>query len=118
MAVLFNNCRGRDHAGRYGSGAFFDLDVVGPQAEMATGLQPGDQCVVASAASGDRVEFDWYAFTHERVVDSPDQPGASARVQFGTWLRSEKLPKAVAVASDPYAAFFNVNGHFKQRSVE
>lgn len=117
MAVLFNNCRGRDHARLYGPEAFFDLDVVGPQADMATGLQPGDECVVAVAVPGDRVEVALCFFAHEQVVDSPDRPGASARVQFGTWLRSEKLPKAVAAGSAQCAASFNVNGHFKQRSV-
>jgi len=81
VAVLFNNCRCRDHAGLYGAGAFYDRGVVGVQADM------------------------------------PDEPGTLARVQFGTWVRSEQLPMATAATTAPYAAFFNVNGHFKQRSV-
>ena len=117
MAVLFNNCRCRDHAGLYGAGAFFDLNLVGGQADMATDLRPGDECVVAAPVEGGDVEFNWYAFTHERVMDTPDEPSTQVRVQSGTWLRSERLLKPAAATTAPYSAFFDVNGHFKRRSV-
>lgn len=84
---------------------------------MATDLKPGDECVVASAVPGDRVEFDWYSFAHERTMDMPDKPGTLVRVQFGTWVRSQKLPKGVAAVTTPYSNFFNVDGHFKRQSV-
>lgn len=117
MAVLFNNCRRRPHAELYELGAFFDLDLVGVQVTMATDLQPGEKCVVATPVEGGDIVFNWCTFTHERVMGKPDEPGTNARVQYGTWLRSEQLPRVVAVTTPPYASFFNVNGHFKQRSV-
>jgi hypothetical protein len=39
--VYFNNCDNRDHVGRFGSGAFFDLGTTGRQGTQARNLYPG-----------------------------------------------------------------------------
>jgi hypothetical protein len=117
MPVLFNNCHSRPHAELYGLGAFYDLNRVGAQANMATDLQPGQHCCVATPAQNGDIEFGWFRFTHEQLMDMPDEPGTTVQVLFGEWLGSESLPRTNAVATEPYAEFFNVNGHFKRPSV-
>lgn len=113
----FNNCRARNHAVLYPAGAFYDLYRFGRQANMATGLRPGDECVVATPAEGGDIDFTWFSFTHEGIMEMPDEPGTKVRVQFGKRIRSEYLPKAEAARSDLYSVFFNVKGHFKRPSV-
>lgn len=116
MPVFFNNCKNRPHADLFGPRAFYDLNRTGEQANMALNLQPGAECVVATRSSdGDDLVFTWFSFSHEETM--PAEDGALVRVLFGDCLRSETLPRSQAIATDPYSAFFNVNGHFKRRSV-
>lgn len=112
--VYFNNCRNFDHAATYGTGAFFDLGVTGPQAKMAVNLPVGQVCVVASKPNGGQVVFDWYSLTSEKVLRNDE---TKWRVFFGMLLSTQTLPKAKATRMKRYAAFFNVNGHFKRPSV-
>ncbi|MDY6930640.1 MAG: hypothetical protein SVJ22_01830 [Halobacteriota archaeon] len=114
--IYFNNCRGRDHAGIFGDGAFFDLEDTGQDAKHALDLPVGQDCVVARYADDKHIDvvFDWYALTAERVLDDN---GMACRVFFGTLLSTEILPKSKATAVKRYAVFFNVNGHFKRSSV-
>ncbi len=84
---------------------------------MATDLRPGDECVVATPVESGEIDFTWFSFTHEKIMDMPDKPGTEVRVQFGKRIRSECLPKAEAARSRPYSVLFNVNGHFKRLSV-
>jgi hypothetical protein len=117
MRFFFNNCHARNHAALYPAGAFYDLYQVGRQANMATDLKSGDECVVATPVVGGDIDFSWFSFTHERIMDMPDKPGTKVRVLFGNLIRSECLPKAEAVGSELYLVLFNVNGHFKRPSV-
>lgn len=39
-----------------------------------------------------------------------DAPTSTVRVFFGEWLWSATLSRAEAIATRPYAQFFNVNG--------
>lgn len=114
--MLFNNCRSRPHAQLYGAGAFYDLNRYGLQAHMASDLVPGQHCCVATPAAGNEIEFAWYCFSHEQKMHDADDPKSLLRVFFGEWLGSETLPRAKAIGTEPYAQFFNVNGHFKRRS--
>jgi hypothetical protein len=118
--MLFNNCRSRRHAQLFGTGAFYDLNQYGLQAHMAADLTPEQHCCVATPAEGDDIEFAWYCFSRERIMTDPDpRPGApttTVRVFFGDWLGSETISRAEAMATEPYAQFFNVNGHFKRPS--
>jgi hypothetical protein len=113
--TLFNNCQARPHAQLYGAGAFYDLYQKGRQARMATDLRPGQHCCVATPTDNGDIEFGWYRFSHVRVMEMPDERGTFVRVFFGEWLGSEYLSRAEAIPSDPYACFFNVNGHFKRQ---
>jgi len=116
MAILFYNLRNRGHSRLYGAGAFYDLSCVGRQAKMATNLAPGEDCIVAVRAQNGQIEFTWFSFSHERVMDMPDEPGTKIRVYFGERRRMECLPQASAIATEPYSHFFNVKGHFKRQS--
>ena len=111
----FNNCHGRDHVRLYGKGAFYDLDTTGFQSTKATDLIPGQKCVVATRGSYDNITFNWYSFQREAVMN--DNTGASCRVLFGDFLRSEELSKSEAAQHSHYANFFDVNGNFKRHSV-
>ena len=82
---------------------------------MATNLQLGEECVVATPAEDDDIMFGWFRFTHEAVM--PAEDGVGVRVLFGEFLRSETLCRDEAIATEPYSVFFNVNGHFKRPSV-
>ena len=115
--LYFNNCCARNHAKLYPPGAFYDLYLFGRQANMATDISPGDECVVATPVEGGDIEFKWFSFTHERIMEMPDEPGTKVRVQFGKRIRSECRPKAEAARSGLYSIFFNVNGHFKRLAV-
>src|SRR5207302_4145317 len=110
MPRFFNNCRARDHAGTYGGNAFYDLNRTGKQGQMATNLKRGEECVVATPNEDGDIEFVWFSFSHEKIM--PDENGTATRVQFGKRLRSETLSKPDAAETEPYARFFNVNGHF------
>jgi hypothetical protein len=114
--MLFNNCRSRPHAELYGSNAFYDLDQFGAQANMATELEPGQHCCVATLTENKDIQFGWFCFREERLLPDPDEPNSRVRVLFGEWLGSEILTRAQAIATEPYAQFFNVNSHFKRLS--
>jgi hypothetical protein len=115
MPRFFNNCRARDHVGIYGENAFFDLGLDGKQAEMATDLKRGEECVVATPNEDGDIGFVWFSFTEEKIM--LDENGISQRVQFGKRLRSDTLSKTEAAETEPYSVFFNVNGHFKRPSI-
>ena len=100
MCFFFNNCHARNHAVLYPAGAFYDLYQVGRQANMATNLRPGDECVVATPAEGEDIDFSWFSFTHERVMHMPDEPGTRVWVLFGKLIRSDHLPKAEAAGRE------------------
>ena len=116
MSLLLNNCRRRDHCRLYGSNAFYDLNLTGLQARMATDIVAGNECVVATPTNGDDIiEFKWFRFSHEER--RPDENGVEVRVLFGDLIRSEHLDRAKATETEPYSKFFNVKGDFKQQSV-
>lgn len=84
---------------------------------MATDLRPDDECVVATPVQDGIMEFTWFSFIYERIMEMPDEPGTEVRAQFGRWLRSERIPNSEGARTDPYSVFFSVNGHFKRLSV-
>ncbi len=96
---------------------FYDLECIGRQAAMATDLQPGDECVVATPTQWGDIEFAWFSFSRESIMPMPDEPGTTVRVLFGKRIRSETLSKASAARTEPYSVFFNVKGHFKRPAV-
>ena len=118
MPVFLNNCKAREHFPLYGDiAAFFDFNLTGPQETMATDIEPGDECIVATPeAGGDQVQFCWWTFSHESIMPAKND-GIMYRVLLGRYLRKEVLPKAVAVVTEPYARFFNKDGNFKRQSV-
>lgn len=107
--TFFNNCHRRDHVWQYGhEDAFFDL---GPQSTQATDLKAGQLCVVGSVAPNGRITFEWYSFSHERVLD--DKNGEPGRVFFGILIASETLAKEKAARSVRYKWLFRQSGKFK-----
>jgi hypothetical protein len=115
MPVFFNNCNMREHARIYRRDAIYDLNPYGQQAEMATGLKRGEECVVATPNDDGDIDFVWFSFSQEiRMPDENDNP---SRVFIGKRLRGETLSKAKAARTKPYSVYFNCNGHFKRRSV-
>ena len=120
---FLNNCRGRDHLSLYGNGAFYDLNLTGPKATMATDIAEGDKCLVATRDSKQPkgphgiISFSWFVFSHEKVCRAEE--GARVRVFFGECLGSEKLTKSEAASTDRnnISIFFKRNGHFKRQSV-
>jgi hypothetical protein len=116
MTVLFNNCGNRQHARLFPSVAFFDLYNRPPHAGLAKGLIPGTECLVASKVDDATVRFTWFRFTHERI-ETPKGEEEPVRVFYGEELRSQTMPKAEAAGKEPFAAFFDRRGHFKQQSV-
>ncbi len=117
MTVNFNNCRCRDHASLYKTGAFFDLNTTGLQATMATDITRGDKCVVASYDNDGGVVFDWFTFSKETLEADPDDPKTKVRVFYGKPIKSDRLSKSKAAKTKPYSVFFNVRGDFKRPSV-
>ena len=117
MPVFFNNCRCRDHVGLFGATAFYDLNTTGLQAKMATNLQPGQECVVASYDENGGVLFGWYTLTKESIEPDPAEPGMKVRVFRGKPIKSEQLSKSKAAKTKPYSVFFNKRGDFKRPSI-
>ncbi len=117
MLVFFNNCRCRDHARLFGAAAFYDLNTIGKQAEMATDIKRGEKCTVAAYGNDGGLLFSWYSFSHEKLLPNPTAPGMKVRVFFGKLIKSEHLSKVRAAKTKPYAVFFNVLGNFKRPSV-
>lgn len=116
MPVFFNNCRCRDHAGLFGATAFYDLNTTGKQAEMATNLKLGDECIVATYSDNGEVLFSWFTLSRETIMPDPDEPGTRVRVFFGKMIKSKSLSKAKAAKTEPYSVFFNALGNFKRPS--
>lgn len=114
VATFFNNSSARNHRGIYPV-PFFDLNIHGRHETMATGLQPGAECVVATPGESGDIMFQWFSFAHEQVM--PDEKGEDVRVFYGRLLSAESMPKAVAAQHERYGVFFDVNGHFKRASV-
>lgn len=112
---LFNNCRNRQHAAIYGSGAFYDLNTTGAQAAMAANVPSGETCIVASLNKMGDIVFDWYKFSHEAI--KPDDTGTPCRAFFGEHFKTERLSRDEAMRDGVYSAFFDKNGHFKRPSV-
>jgi len=108
-----NNCHGRNHEYIYGEKAFYDLETTGVQARMATNLQKGQKCIVASRDKN-LVIFRWYEFMKEDI--KIDDRGVPCRVFFGNFLNEVEMPLMKAVNTEPYSNFFDVNQHFKRRS--
>src|SRR5580698_6034929 len=96
MPTFFNNCRCRDHARLFGASAFYDLNTTGLQAKMATGLIPGEECVVASYDESGGVVFNWYALSSESLESNPDEPATKVRGFRGKLIKSDRLAKAQA----------------------
>jgi hypothetical protein len=115
MPVFFNNCKMREHGRIYRRDAFYDLNPYGQQAQMATGLRRGDECIVAAPNDDSNIEFVWFSFSQE--IRMPDENGEPSRVFVGKRIRVETLSKAKAARTTPYSIYFNCNGHFKRRSV-
>jgi hypothetical protein len=114
--VLMNNCRRRNHAWHFGPGAFYDLLREGKQAEMATDIANGDECIVATQDKHRRTtEFVWFKLSHEKRV--VDKDGIPCRVFFGERIKSQTMPKAKAAKSSLYSAFFDARGFFKRMSI-
>lgn len=120
MVAYFNNCRARAHQVLYGAGAFYDLDNHGPQARRGRDVQPGDECVIATpvpGTSGQEIEFSHFKLSRVTVQENPTDPERRVcRVYWGSRVQSVRHPKKAAAGTPPYQRFFNVNGHFKQRS--
>lgn len=114
--MLFNNCRSRPHVDLFGSDAFYDLNQFGAQANMATDLISGQHCCVATPTENGEIEFGWYRFSREELMPDPHELDQIVRVFIGEWLGSETLSRDEAIETEPYADFFNVNGHFKRPS--
>lgn len=117
MRAHMNNLHGRNHEQIYGSGAFFDLDLVGRQATMVVGLSPMSECVVASYADKKRptVVLKTFHLLREAVCPS-EKPGESCRVFFGRLIKEVRMTKMEARIMPEYAAFFNKRGDFKRPS--
>ena|SRR5713226_8851618 len=115
MPVFFNNCRCRPHTEIYRADAFYDLNSSGKQAEMATGMKRGEECVVATPNEDGDIDFVWFSFSRE--IRMPDENGYTSRVLIGKRFRAKTLPKSKAARTKPYSAYFNCNGHFKRLSV-
>ena len=116
MPVFFNNCRGREHIKEYGDkAAFYDLNLDGRQATMATDIRPGDICIVATPDFSGNVTFKWHKLSATRIL--ADKSGIRGRVFHGKCIRSITLRREEATSTEPYSIYFNVNGHFKRPSV-
>jgi hypothetical protein len=116
MPVFFNNCRCRPHTGLFGPSAFYDLNTTGKQAEMATDLKPGEECIVAAYDDGG-VVFKWFSLQRKKLMPDPEEPGTKVRVFYGKMIKSKYLSKAKAAKTKPYSIFFNIDGNFKRPSV-
>jgi hypothetical protein len=106
-----SNCNGRRHARMYGPGAFYDLDVEGHQAKLATDITNGQKCVVATPTKNRDIAFEWFVLS--RIVIQPDDEDVRCRVFFGERIDEETLSKTDAARHPLYKIFFDKNGNFK-----
>src|SRR5215216_2070487 len=105
--LYFNNSQGREHARIYGNDAFYDLDTSGRHSSLATHLEVGEQCIVATPASDGQIVFTWFSFKREDV--KPDDTGHLCRVFIGERLKSDTLSKSIAARDSRYSNFFDKN---------
>jgi hypothetical protein len=113
MIVLFNNCHGRKHAELFGPGVFYDLGMKEAHQRALPGILPGTECIVVNGERAGDLEFVHYSFAREE----PRLDGnRTVRVFFGDLIRSEVLPRSEACTREPYAHFFDKNGHLKRLS--
>jgi len=116
MRMLFNNCNFRDHAVKFGKGAFFDLDIV-RHANLAVGLETGAMCAVATNDADGLIRFTRYRFEREEVMkDTQEGKEILVRVFFGERIEKRVMSKAAAAKSVEYGALFDQNGNFKRVS--
>ena len=107
MIVYFNNCKGREHAMIFGSGAFYDLDTVGFQANKANNLKVGQECIVAKPTKDNQIAFQWFSFSYETIMlDNTNKP---CRVLFGKFIKSDIRLKLDAAREGIYLPFFDKN---------
>jgi hypothetical protein len=111
--MIFNNCRNRDYAPIYGPDAFYDIDLGHRNFKLADELRPGDTCIVASYAANTKTDVKLCWYTLAAKTTDPDEKGALTRVFRGALLKTETMPKAIAVADARYRNIFTVNGAFK-----
>lgn len=64
---------------------------------MATNLQPGQHCCVATSLDNGEIEFGWFCFSRDRRMRDAHDPSSTVRVFFGEWLGSETLSRAEAI---------------------
>jgi|SRR6185369_2268485 len=114
MILYLNNCLNRDHKYHYGNGAYYDLYTVGNQADKATNLIIGQECIVASK-NEQQVIFSWFKFLCEKIM--VDENNDRVRVFFGDLFKTECFEKAEAANIAIYSPFFDKNGNFKRQSV-
>ena len=114
ITYYFNNSGGRNHEAIFGGGAFFDLDLVGRQANQAVHIKSGDPCVVVDKSQGS-IRFRRYIFEKLQLMRDDEQN--EVRVLFGVLESSEELQKNVAAQRPDYSIFFDKNRHFKRGSV-
>lgn len=115
---LFNNCAGRDLADVYGRlGAFYDLELVGHQANQATDVTVGTTCLVAQAANAeDEIRFDRYRLKHI-LVPKDKYTNNMGRVFCGDHESSELVPRLQACEHPEYREIFNSLHHFTRTAV-
>src|SRR5215213_2657152 len=108
-----SNCKRRPHAKMYGVGAFYDLDVQGHQAKLATDISKGQKCVVATPTkkNGD-IAFERFVLSRI-VIKRDDERDVLCRVFLGKRIDEETLSKVDAARHPLYEIFFNKNGGFK-----
>lgn len=109
-----SNCRARQHARMFGSGAFYDLGITGRQATQATNLTKGQRCIVATPLKSGKIEFAWFSFSRESIKLDDDR--IRCRVFFGIRdpTKGHELTKGDAAQHPLYSIFFNKNGDFKR----
>lgn len=116
--VLFNNCKGADHAEIYRDPtAFYDLGAEGKQAKLANDLLVGQICVVCGKPDDrERIHFSWHRLESEYIAER-ENSGFPCRVFSGSHISNEVLSRTKAIKHKIYSEFFDVRGHFKQSSV-
>ena len=112
---FLSNCNRRQHARIYGSGAFYDLDVEGHQAKLATDISKGQKCVVATPTNPNEnrdIAFEWFVLARIAIKRDVER-SVLCRVFFGDKIDEETLSKGDADHHPLYQIFFDKNGNFK-----
>jgi hypothetical protein len=112
---FLSNCNRRQHARMYGPGAFYDLDVEGHQAKLATDISKGQKCVVATPKNPNKnrdIAFEWFVLARIAIKRDVERD-VLCRVFFGDHIDEETLSKGDAARHPLYKIFFDTNGNFK-----